>query len=150
MRDSYYERDTRIGDFEERDSGNNHLNEPRTGMSVEENLWRKLYSQSMKSTRRTGGGRAVIAREWILYKKRSCQFTKNPQWPTGQRGMSDCYVFWNAWRPWKTSSKSQNYTYMTLLTCRVAWHWTVYQFLHPEGKLFTMLDYLKNRCSQCS
>ena len=29
---------TGIGDFEERDSGNNHLNEPRTGMSVEENL----------------------------------------------------------------------------------------------------------------
>ena len=27
MRDSYYERDTGIGDFEERDSGNNHLNE---------------------------------------------------------------------------------------------------------------------------
>ena len=38
MRDSYYERETGIGDFEEQDSGNNHLNEPRTGMSVEENL----------------------------------------------------------------------------------------------------------------
>ena len=63
MWDSYYEWDTGIGDFEERDSGNNHLNEPRTGMSVEENLRRKLYSQSMKSTRRTGGGRVVIARE---------------------------------------------------------------------------------------
>ena len=37
MRDCYYERDTGIGDFEVRDSGNNHLNEPRTGMSVDEN-----------------------------------------------------------------------------------------------------------------
>ena len=27
-----------IGDFVERDSGNNHLNEPRTGMSADENL----------------------------------------------------------------------------------------------------------------
>ena len=38
MRDCYYERDTGIGDFEERDSGHNHLNEPRTGMSDVENL----------------------------------------------------------------------------------------------------------------
>ena len=38
--DCYYERDTGIGDFEERDSGNNHLNEPRTGMSVNESLYR--------------------------------------------------------------------------------------------------------------
>ena len=37
MRDCYYERDTGIGDFEERDSGNNHLNEPRTGMFDVEN-----------------------------------------------------------------------------------------------------------------
>ena len=37
MRDCYYERDKRISDFEERDSGNNH-NEPRGGMSVDENL----------------------------------------------------------------------------------------------------------------
>ena len=36
MRDCYHERDSVIGDFEERDSGNNHLNEPRTGMSVDE------------------------------------------------------------------------------------------------------------------
>ena len=27
MRDCYHERDTGIGDFEEQDSGNNHLNE---------------------------------------------------------------------------------------------------------------------------
>ena len=33
MRDCYYERDAGISNFEERDSGNNHLNEPRTGMS---------------------------------------------------------------------------------------------------------------------
>ena len=38
MRDCYYERDTRISDFEERDSGNNHLNEPRGRMYVDENL----------------------------------------------------------------------------------------------------------------
>ena len=38
MRDCYYIRDTGIGDFEERDSGNNHSNEPRNGMSVDENL----------------------------------------------------------------------------------------------------------------
>ena len=38
MRDCYHERDSVIGDFEERDSGNNHLNEPRTGMSVDEFL----------------------------------------------------------------------------------------------------------------
>ena len=37
MRDCYHECDTRIGDFEERDSGNNHLNQPRTGMSDGEN-----------------------------------------------------------------------------------------------------------------
>ena len=40
MRDRCYERDTGIGDFEERDSGDNHLNEPRSGMSFDENLWR--------------------------------------------------------------------------------------------------------------
>ena len=38
MRDCSYERDTGIGNFEERDLGNNHLNEPRTGMSVDEDL----------------------------------------------------------------------------------------------------------------
>ena len=38
MRDCYYEWNTGISDFEERNSGNNHLNEPRTGMSVDENL----------------------------------------------------------------------------------------------------------------
>ena len=38
MRDCYHERDWGIGHFEERDSGNNHLNEPKTGMSVDENL----------------------------------------------------------------------------------------------------------------
>ena len=38
MRDCYHEWDLGIGDFEERDSGNNHLNESRTGMSVDENL----------------------------------------------------------------------------------------------------------------
>ena len=40
MRDRCYERNTGIGDFEERDSGDNHLNEPRSGMSFDENLWR--------------------------------------------------------------------------------------------------------------
>ena len=38
MRDCYYEQDTEIGDFEERDLGNNHLNQARTGMSVDEDL----------------------------------------------------------------------------------------------------------------
>ena len=38
MQDSDIEGDTRIGDFEELDSGNNHLNEPRTEMSVDKNL----------------------------------------------------------------------------------------------------------------
>ena len=38
MRDCSCERDTGIGNFEERDSGNNHLDEPRTGMSVDEDL----------------------------------------------------------------------------------------------------------------
>ena len=38
MRDYCYERDTRIGSFEGRDSGNNLLNEPRTGKSVDVNL----------------------------------------------------------------------------------------------------------------
>ena len=38
MRDCYYERDTRIGGFEGQDSGNNPLNEPRTGKSVDVNL----------------------------------------------------------------------------------------------------------------
>ena len=38
MWDYCHERDSEIGDFEEQDSGNNHLNEPRTGMSVDENL----------------------------------------------------------------------------------------------------------------
>ena len=38
MRDCHYERDMGIGDFEEQDSRNNHLNEPRTGMYVDENL----------------------------------------------------------------------------------------------------------------
>ena len=37
MRDCYYEQNTGISDFDD-DSGNNHLNEPRTGMSVDENL----------------------------------------------------------------------------------------------------------------
>ena len=31
-------RDTGIGDFEERDTGNSHVNEPRTEMAVDENL----------------------------------------------------------------------------------------------------------------
>ena len=38
MWDYCHERDSGIGDYEERDSGNNHLNELRTGMSVDENL----------------------------------------------------------------------------------------------------------------
>ena len=38
MRDCYHEWDSEIGAFKERDSGNNHLNKPRTGMSVDENF----------------------------------------------------------------------------------------------------------------
>ena len=38
MRDCYYERDMGICDSEEQDSGNNHLNKPSTGMSVDENF----------------------------------------------------------------------------------------------------------------
>ena len=38
MQDCYYKRETGIGDFERRDSGNIHLKKPRTGMSVDENL----------------------------------------------------------------------------------------------------------------
>ena len=38
MRDGYYERDSGIGDFEGQDSGNNHLNEPRAGESVDANF----------------------------------------------------------------------------------------------------------------
>ena len=38
MRDYHYERHMRIGNFEGRDSGNNNLNAPRTGPSVDENL----------------------------------------------------------------------------------------------------------------
>ena len=49
MQDCYYERDTEMGDSEEQDSGNNHLNEPRTGMSVDENLWRNGSFQSWKA-----------------------------------------------------------------------------------------------------
>ena len=54
MRDCCYERDTgtAIGDFGERDSGDNHLNEPRTGMSFNENL-KNLITQSMRGTRLT-------------------------------------------------------------------------------------------------
>ena len=37
-RDCYYKRGTGIGDFEEWDTGNSHLNEPRTEMAVDENL----------------------------------------------------------------------------------------------------------------
>ena len=54
MQDCYHERDSGIGDFEERDSGNNHLNKPRTGMSVDKNLWRNWSFQSTKSTRQRG------------------------------------------------------------------------------------------------
>ena len=32
--DCYHKRDTGIGDFEERDSGNSHRNEPRTGRGM--------------------------------------------------------------------------------------------------------------------
>ena len=39
MQDCYHERDSGIGDFEERDSGNNHFDEPRIEMSVDENLF---------------------------------------------------------------------------------------------------------------
>ena len=38
MWDCYYECDKGISNFEEWDSGNNHLNEPRTRMSVDKNL----------------------------------------------------------------------------------------------------------------
>ena len=38
MHDCYYKRDKGIGNFKEWDLGNNHLNETRTGMSVDENL----------------------------------------------------------------------------------------------------------------
>ena len=38
MRDCFYKRGTGIGDFDERDLGNNHFNELRTGMSVDENF----------------------------------------------------------------------------------------------------------------
>ena len=38
MWDCYHKRDTGIGDFEERDLGNNHLYEPKTVMSVDEDF----------------------------------------------------------------------------------------------------------------
>ena len=48
--DCYYERDTGIGDFEERDSGNNHLNEPREpGCPLT-----RVYTGSLALERRSG------------------------------------------------------------------------------------------------
>ena len=67
--DCYYERDTGIGDFEERDSGNNHLNEPRTGMSVNESLYRLSRIRGGRAAQRHS---SVIAREQKFYEKRSC------------------------------------------------------------------------------
>ena len=44
MRDCYHERDTSIGDFEVRDSGNNHLNEPRTDIRCREFMMKLIFS----------------------------------------------------------------------------------------------------------
>ena len=42
MRDCSYERDTGIGNFEERDSGNNHLNEPELGCPLTR-IYEEIY-----------------------------------------------------------------------------------------------------------
>ena len=96
MRDCYYEQNMGISDFddEERDSGNNLLNEPRTGMSVDENFMKKLILSFMKSTRHTGSpafkrrsGCSVTLFRYCarmkIISETKLPIYQNPQWPQG-------------------------------------------------------------------
>ena len=69
MRDCYYERDTGIGDFEVRDSGNNHLNELRTGMSVDEN--EKHQAKRLRSGCYCAGMKIISEAKLPIYQKSS-------------------------------------------------------------------------------
>ena len=61
MWDYCHERDTGIGDFEERDSRNNHLNEPRTGCPLT-----RIYEEiDLLSPRQTPGEQAHSIQEAV-------------------------------------------------------------------------------------
>ena len=118
---------------------------------------KKLIFSVMKSTRHTGSlavkrRRAsqrlssVNAREWKLYQKRSCQFVKNPQWPTGKRGL-------RLLRQVKCLTALKNllqvlelYRYAALnlssyMTLNVK---NIHSVVHHKDKLFTVLDFPRN------
>ena len=66
---------------------------------------------------------------------------KNLQWPIEQRGMSDCWVFFKCLMALKNLQQVSElclYDTLNLSSCLTL------NFLHPERKLFTMLNYLKN------
>ena len=117
-------------------------NEPRTGMSIDENVWRNWSSQSMKSTRRTGA-QAFKRRSGLsvtVFKLGAgMKILPEAKLPVYQKSSMAHRATWylrllrqlKCLTALKTSSKSLNYTDMTLVTCWVAWHWT--------GRIYTGL-----------
>ena len=128
-----------------------------TGSSVDENLWRNWSSQSwkvpgMQALQHSRGGRAaqrhysVIAREWKLYQKRSCQFIKNPQWPTGKRSLR--LLRWlkclTALKNLLQISELYRYDALNLLSYMTLDVKNINSVVHHKDKLFTVLDYPRN------
>ena len=158
MRDCYYEQNTGISDFddEERDSGNNLLNEPRIGMSVDENLWRNWSSQSWKAPgiqapQHLRGGRAAqwhssdIAREWKLYQKRSCRFIKilnghRVTWSKTAASIECLTTLKNL----QQISALYRYDPLNLLSYMTLDVKNIHSVVHHKDNLFTGLDHRRN------
>ena len=138
MRDCYYERDTGIGDFEVRDSGNNHLNELRTGMSVDEN--EKHQVKRLRSGCYCAGMKIISEAKLPIYQKssmahratRHVRLLRQLKCLTASKNLqrvSELYI----------------YDALNLLSCMTLDVKNIqFIFLHHKGKLFMVLDYPKD------
>ena len=151
MRDCYYEQNTGISDFEERDSGNNHLNEPRTGMSVDENLWRNWSSQSWKAPgiqalQHLRGGRAAqwhgnenyIRSEVADLSKSS--MAHRATWSKTAASIECLTTLKNL----QQISALYRYDPLNLLSYMTLDVKNIHSVVHHKDKLFTGLDYPRN------
>ena len=134
MRDCYYERDTGIGDFEVRDSGNNHLNDLRTGMSLDEN------EKHQAKRRRSGycAGMKIISEAKLPIYQKSSMAHRATRHVRLLRQLK-CLT---ASKNLQQVSELYIYDALNLLSCMTLDVKNIqFIFLHHKGKLFMVLDY---------
>ena len=120
---------------------------------------KKLIFSVMESTRHTGfltfkmrsGCLATLFSYCAgikLYQKWSCQFIKNPQWPTGKRslGLLRQSKFLMALKNFQQVSELYRYESLNLLNYMTLDVKNIHSVVprHHKDKLFTVLDYPRN------